>query len=474
MADQAVFAVSAEEYLSVLRTHADRVHDMLRRLGCDPQAAAEITTGSALELLQALVHRPEEVGDPTGWWFNRALRTGRRVAREAAPARPTADAPLSLLTGTSGEAQILDALEALPANERLAVLLRDAYDLPAPTVAAALRLADPVSVYAAGRLALIEHYDERSFGERGFGESGFDESGFDESGFPESASHPGRNPVSLAELTRLADGSLSGARAAMVGRHVARCPDCEEIVAASAKARRLLAGLPVLALSDADRDALLDAAQERAEMRLAGRALLPATEQYYYAEPAAPSRATVALALLAAVGLGVLTGYLTRHLPAHSAAPLRISAPRAASSITPTPSPSAAPPPPAAPSPSPPPSPTPSPPAPVSSPSPSVRPSPSPTRPVAPAVIAISPTSGPNGTVVSVSGRNFAATVPVVVQFVDSAGAVTSSTNTISSATGTFTATVSAEDPSLLPTTCRVVASGGNRSATAPFHHTIG
>lgn len=452
MADEAVFAVSAEEYLSALRVHSDRVHDLVRRMGCDPQAAAEITTGTALDLLAALVHKPEEIADLVGWWFNRALRLARRAASEERVSRPPAEAPISLLTGTSGEAQILAALEELPMQQRVAVLLRDAYDLPISTVAAALRVADPVGTYAAGRVALLEHYDNRTFAEL--------------------PTHPGREAFGVAELTGLADGSLSGPAANQLRRHVARCPECEEIVEASAKARRLLAGLPVLALADADRDALLEAAGARAVDRLPSRAEI-LFEAQTRADAPVIGGGTVALALLAAVGLGVLTGYLTRTPAAPTGARLQLGAPSPAATPANIASPKASTSPSASVAGSPRPSATATSIAPLPSPTASVRVSATPARPVGPTTVAISPTSGPNGTVISVSGHNFPFAQPVVVQFVDSSGAVTSSTNTIASSTGSFTATVTARDPSLLPTTCRVVASGGSRSASAPFRRSL-
>src|SRR5260221_540574 len=77
----------------------------------------------------------ETVGDLAGWWFGRALELGRRLGGAAGP---TEEVPTSVLSGTSGEAQVRAALARLPAQERAAVMLRDGYDLPPEAVAVAL------------------------------------------------------------------------------------------------------------------------------------------------------------------------------------------------------------------------------------------------------------------------------------------------------------------------------------------------
>src|SRR5207248_667261 len=188
-----------------------------------------------------------------GWWFGRALELGRRVGATAV--EPTEEVATSVLSGTAGEAQVRAALATLPESERAAVVLRDAYDLPPQAVAVALRRDDDnaAALVAAGRLHLAARYDARQP--------------------PDLAGHTGRTPADLPMLSRLADGSLPHPRAVALRRHVGGCVACEDVLDALAKGRRLCAGLPVLAMPDEAREALLD--------RVAARAMtvLPSVEE---------------------------------------------------------------------------------------------------------------------------------------------------------------------------------------------------
>lgn len=446
MGAQPSLLVSADEYLAAVRVHADRVHDLLRRLGCGPDTATEITTVTALDLLETLVERPETVPDLVGWWAHRALRLGRRAARDEQSHGRRAGSATSVLAGSSGEAQVREALAELPARERTAVLLRDGYDLPPYTVGVALGGADDVvSCYARGRLDLVAHYDNRSP--------------------PDLAAHPGRPPADLDTLTCLADGSLLPAAATSLRRHVHGCPLCEDVVETSAKGRRLAAGLPVIALADEDRDVLLDHAEERA------RQLLPTAEEVLLAHERAADepllgRSRIITSLVAAVLLGVIAGYLTRPGPARTGIPLALGTPTPAATASSTPRPRVS----------------------RSSPAPSTTartvasrsstppppPNPAGSSPQSSTVaIQISPAQGPNGTTVTVTGTGWTPGTAVSVQFVDSAGTATSASQAVASAAGTFTTTVTAQDPSLLPTSCTVSAAGGGRHASAPFQRTL-
>lgn len=450
-------AVCADDYVSAVQVHADRVHDALRRAGCEPQLAAELTVASALDLLDALVHRPESVPDLVGAWFHRALRLAARSGSETRPMRALRRrdaAATSVLAGSPGEAQVRAALDKLPARDRLAVLLRDGYDLAPATVAAALGTGtDPAVGYAQGRLQLVAHYDDRPP--------------------PSLSAHPGTPPADLATLAELADGSLTGATATALRRHVDRCPICEEVVEVSAKGRRLAAGLPLMALSDEDRDALLAHVAARAHQ------LLPSRDEIVLASEVAAAAPVlrfgkVVLTLFGALLLGVLAGYLTRPTSFGDGLHLNISAPGAVGpSASPTPHRSATP------------SPTNVPlvfsPTPVTSPisarspTPAPRPTSSPNATAAPvpASIAISPTAGPNGTVITVSGSGFSPGANVTVEFLDHAGAVTSTADTVAGSDGQFTTSVTASNPpAVLPEACTVSAAGGSRSASATFDDT--
>ena len=99
-----------------------------------PDAAVEVVESSALDLVEVVATRPETVEDAVGWWFARARALGRRVATRSA------DLPLGggVLSADEDQPVLAEALEELPERERVALLLRDSYDLPATSVGAAL------------------------------------------------------------------------------------------------------------------------------------------------------------------------------------------------------------------------------------------------------------------------------------------------------------------------------------------------
>ena len=130
MAGSGATPLSADRAVAAVRVHLDRVHDAVLRTRCTPADAAEVVRATALALVERSAAEPGSSDEAVGRWFADADAAGRQVA-----------GPVSAATALSGEAQqqhLQSALEALPAQQRLAVLLRDAYDLPVPAVAAAL------------------------------------------------------------------------------------------------------------------------------------------------------------------------------------------------------------------------------------------------------------------------------------------------------------------------------------------------
>ncbi|MCW2608221.1 MAG: hypothetical protein JWO60_2914, partial [Frankiales bacterium] len=123
--------VSAERMVAVVRVHADRVHDAVRRLGCSPAASVEVVEASALDVVQAAA--AGRVTDPLGAWFARA----RELAEGA---QTDADVPVGggVLATDRDQELLSSALDARPEPERLALLLRDSYDLPAESVGTVL------------------------------------------------------------------------------------------------------------------------------------------------------------------------------------------------------------------------------------------------------------------------------------------------------------------------------------------------
>ncbi|HWC35725.1 MAG TPA: hypothetical protein VG650_12980 [Mycobacteriales bacterium] len=429
-----VALVSADDFVSAVRVYADRVNDLLRRRGIPPVEAIDVLETHALALLDAVVNAPETVIDLAGWWFARAVETTTAARRQATAGD---DETTSMLAGTESEERVRAALASLEDGQRDAVILRDAYDLPPQAVGVALRRGSDAAadLTAKGRLALVESYDERPA--------------------PDLGGHSGRTIVDITSLSRLADDSLDSPRAAPLRRHVANCAACEEVLETLARGRRLAAGLPIIALPDDAREALIDrVAQSAAEALPSHDAVLRAVdEDHDPGPPVSPIIAVIAVVLAVALGVGV--GAISR---AHrSLGPLAPSPPPSLASVTPSfsvsPSPhrhrSASP------------SATPS----LSSaPTFSVTPLPPPPTSSTPvrASIALSPSSGRSGTNIEVAGAGWTPGSHVSVSY---AGKPQAGTRV--SADGTFAVTVVAN--AVLPGTRRVTATNGDQSATATF-----
>jgi hypothetical protein len=443
---EVVALVSSDDVVAAVRVHADRVHDLLRRSGCGADEAVEVCESYAFALIDALVNAPDTVVDMAGWWLGRALELGRRLGEPGA--EPAGAATRSVLAGTSGEAQVRAALAALPEQERAAALLRDGYDLPPQAVAVALRrdLESTAALIALGRLRLVAHYDDRHV--------------------PDLSGHTGRMSVDLGTLALLADGSLPSPRAVPLRRHVSSCAACEDAVETMAKGRRLAAALPVLAMPDDAREAML----ERVAIR-AG-AVLPNVDEVLRvieeddAVPPVISPIAVVLAIVLALVLGVALAAVTtsrgdggdvavavptvepRVQPSFTVAPSTTPAAQKrhrSSSPSTTPSTSA-------------------PPAPTSaSPAASVSSTPA----VGVAVVAASPSSGPRGTVFTVAGRGWDPGATVTVRYGSLGGGSTSATV---DSRGRFAASLNANAP--LPGTYTVTATSDTRSAQTTFRQT--
>jgi hypothetical protein len=437
---EVVALVSADDAIAAVRVHADRVHDFLRRSGCGPQESVEVTESYAFALLDALVNAPETVVDMAGWWFGRALELGRRLGTPVE--EPNEDASTSVLAGTSGEAQVRAALAGLPDSERWAVVLRDAYDLPPQAVAVALRRDEDsaAGLVAVGRLHLVSRYDSRSL--------------------PSLSGHSGRNPADLVTLSRLADGTLQPARAVALRRHVGNCTACEDVLDTLAKGRRLCAGLPVIAMPDDAREAMLERVTARAITVLPSvdAVLLAIEEDDDDLKPAISPILVIAvlvLAVLLGVGIAALKksgggqAALGALSPTSPAAPVTPSfstsaTPSAtASSLSPSARPS-------------------------HSRSPSSRPTHSATSVAVNPAITITPTSGPRGTTITVTGTGWAPGDSIAVRYT---GPVSSSrASTSASKRGSFELTISASG--LVPGTYTVQASGSSGSASQTFRQT--
>ncbi len=241
--------VSADAFVAVVRAYADRVHDDVRRLGCSGPAAAEVVETSALGLAERLRTRPDDVRDLVGAWFRDARLHADRVAGGAEPEDLAAGE--GIVQRSADDAAARAALAGLGDRDRVALLLRDAYDLPYVSVAVALGTeTEPVALLVARarlrflRLATGEAPDQP----------------------------PTEHEAHLATAARLADGQLSPDAVAGAERHAAKCPVCTAVVPAQRETRRLLSGLAIIAMADADRDALI------ARATAVARRLLPTAD----------------------------------------------------------------------------------------------------------------------------------------------------------------------------------------------------
>lgn len=436
--------LTSDELMSVVRVHADRVHDAVRRLGCAPEAAVRVLHQSALDLVDTVAHRPAEVGDPLGWWFARA----RALSRKATGDDDALPLGGGLLGTDANQVRLAEALESRPERERAALLLRDSYDLPLSAVATVLSLDEEAAaeVVAQARLAFLPALTTTP-------------------SLPRTDHLP-----RLGALARLAEGGHAAARESTTRRHVQSCDGCAAILDAQERARRLLSGLTVVALPDPEREQLLARVDERA------RALLPAAaadqDEEWELEPGRGySLSLMALGLVVAVGAGAGLGALAsrgssvkpftdqRALPLVTAAPVITVGPLPTTTATARPTTS------------------PSPrvftvtPSPTPTPSATASPTPSPTETAA-AQLVLDPSAGPRDTVITVTGQGWTPGAPIHVQFLNGFGGQAGSTaEAVADEQGTFTTTIAAHDSSQnpLPGPHTVTADDGTHHAEATF-----
>lgn len=479
--------MSAEAVASAVRVHADRVHDAVRRQGCPPSAAPGVVERTAVELVGRAARDGGAVPVLLGQWFAAAVERARGVAvggPSAGPgAGPSAGEPLTddaLDTGPidsdphdagpHGSGPLADdpqqrllagVLDGAPEPGRTALLLADAYDLPLPTVAAALDREPDEAATVLGRARLGVLPDL-----------------LPEVSVPSLAGHA----VDEAGLTRLARGGQPAPYDTTTARHARACPRCRGVVEAQEDVRRLLAGLSVVALPDEAREALLERVGERA------RRLLPSEEELRVAaqeeEDEPPRRLLTPLAVLLSLGLAVVGGVglgvlLSRPptvdaaqvglLPAvtpppltplpdrrRTASPEPEPAPRVFT-LRPTPTPTLRTTPPTAP-------PTTSPPSPRASASPTASPS------ARPADIEVDPTSGPAGATVVVSGTGWTPGSVVSTAYLQEDGDATGSTASAEvDDDGAFTARLSTRDRQSPTGEHTVLASDGTSEARATY-----
>ena len=449
--------ITALEPLTAIRAHADRVHDAVRRLGCNPAAALEVVTESAVDLMEVAARELATTGDLVGWWFGRA----RSLGRSAADGEP--DLPLGggLLAVDEDQTVLAEVLEELSERDRVALLMRDSYALSEESVGAALGAAGEgaaMELVARARLAFVQALDGDAPPSLAGHRSGGERPGLD-----------------LAGLARLAEGGPISPADLGTQRHLQSCATCQVLITAMERAHQLLAGLTVAALPDSERAVLLARLQAGAAPALDNPGPLPDEQDDEPRRLLTPVVALLllCLALLGGLGLGVL---LSRgdsagqrsvvdqssdlQLPA---APVNIVVVSPPPSPVPLPSPSAfmVPPSPSANA--------------QASSSPVASAGPTSTDPSTASALTLTldQSSGPNGAPITVRGTGWPAAQSVQLQYLDQFGrqlgaAVTASTT----ANGSFTATIRATDQTGLPGPHRVRAISGTTTATATYNAT--
>lgn len=443
--------VAAEDLQQAVRVHLDRVHDLVRRLGADAQAAVEVVETSAVDLVEVVAAQPEAVEDAVGWWVARARVLTRRVADRAA------DLPRGggLLSSDSDQRVLAEGLERLPERDRIALLLRDSYDLPAVSTGAALGTdaGGAMALVAQARLVFLEVVDDEAS--------------------PAVPSHQS----DVAALARLGEGGSVAAADATARRHAMSCPACRAVTDAQQRAHLLLTGLTVIALPSSDRAAILDRTQELTYALLPTRDELAEYEHRLFEieqeqDPRllSPLLAVlgIVLAVLGGLGLGLL---LSRGSGVDTLAGADGRLPAGVPLLSPSPARAASLPSPPEVSPGPPEtrvfviaSPSPSP-APVPLPPP-----PSPEPQVEQLAINVDPGSGPNGTTMTIDGAGWTPGVEVTLTYLDPLGNDTgSSTGAVPDTGGRFTVALGAVDPTNTPGDHTVRASDGSQRTSATF-----
>lgn len=422
----------AEDVITAISVHADRAHDAVRRQGASADLAIEALETSALDTVDRARSFADSVDALVGWWFARARALSLQEPQDGG-ALPLGG---GLLAADSEQELLAEALELRPERERTALLLRDAYDLPPAVVAAALGTDQDAAMHLLGRarLHLLPDVSDTDF-----------------------PLHSGHGGVNEAAMARLSEKNPPTARDSEARRHTDHCSRCRAVLGAQGEARGLLAGLSIVALSDGDREHLLTAVRTRAEMVLPTQeevarrqaVIADADDQPLPRRLFAPIPVIAALVLATAVGLffgNVLSTdggrtFFVRQDTIEVTAP-----PPQQVNVAPAP------------------------------PIPSARPStrayilPPTMAPVPTAMLFLDPVTGPNGTLVTITGTGWMQDLPVALEYLTPDGLSTGTTGFATpDATGTFTTQLSLFDPSGQIGEHLVVATDGTSRAEAVF-----
>jgi hypothetical protein len=437
--------VSADAFVAVVRAYADRVHDDVRRLGYSATEAAEVVETSALGLCERLRAKPHEVGDLVGAWFRDARVLAERIGSGTEP--DDLDTGEGIVRRSEDDAVVRTALAGLGGRDRVALLLRDAYDLPYVSTAVALGTPPNATgcVVARARLRFLRL------------------------AAGQAPDEPEGHDAELDTTARLADGQLPPDAVPGAERHAAKCPVCGPLVSPLREARRLLTGLAIIAMADADRDALIARATAVAE-----RLLPSAAEVAAAADRPPPARLLPMTLIMSCLGGAVVLGAIVALAGDDSATSQRGAAPSfdpgsptpsvTATSGSPTPTPTAT----ATATPTPTATATPTP---TATPTASASATPSATYspPFGAQRIQLSRASGPNGADVTVTGTAWVPGQAVHLTYEGPLGTTGAAADAVPDARGRFTTTIACFDPNRIPGPHQVRARSGAREATANY-----
>lgn len=390
--------LSADRAVAAVRIHLDRVHDTVVRTGCAPTDAVEVVRATALALVERSAVEPGSADEVVGRWFADADASGRQVA-----------GPARALPGDDRQQGLQSTLDGLPDEQRLAVLLHDAYDLPMPAVAAALDRGLPSTerVLEAARRTLPDAAALRGLTVLGVS--------------------PAERSDVLRSVEDLAHRRLPLARPRSGSRRVVAAVPAQVLPVEPAPRllSPLLAALSVvLAVLAGTGVGLLLGRQNGPQPLAGGAGALPSGVAYVTAQPsvtAVPSPPTVA--------------------EVRPRTDVVVVAPSPLPTPTPTPTPTA----------------TRTPTA-----TPATTPTPTPTPAAVPA-LSISPTGGTNATTLTVTGTGFAPGDQVRLDYLDATGVPTgSSAVAVADDSGSINTTLEAQDPAGTPGPHTVTATVGD------------
>ena len=149
----------------LLDRHADRIHAVCRRIVAHPEDALDATQEAMIAIARGITRFDGRAAFST-WCYriatNAAIDELRRTRRRPVPAHPDAPEPVSPVSGpaeiVAARVDVDAALQHLPEEFRVAVVLRDLCDLDYAEIAEALDLPPGTvrSRISRGRAILVE------------------------------------------------------------------------------------------------------------------------------------------------------------------------------------------------------------------------------------------------------------------------------------------------------------------------------